>query len=240
MRTAIRNYFTSPLHDTPAIELTIDLTDRNGVSITGYGWVFPLGDGTVNVGVGVVSTAKEFRAINTTHLLEHFATDIAERWQIDPDAPLGAPASGRVPMGGSVGPTAGPTWLVIGDAAGSANPFVGAGIEYAYETGRIAGDVLDEALRENNATLLQRYPAVLGGELRHVLQDRASLRPLRGSAGDDESPLANGHEEELARRPRRSPGDQRAATLARRTARARLSRRRRDQSSRALRLTRCA
>ena len=159
--TAIRNYFTSPLHDTSTIELTVDLIDRNGVSITGYGWVFPLGDGTLNVGVGVVSTSKEFRAINTTHLLEHFATDIAERWRIDPDVPLGAPASGRVPMGGSVGPTAGPTWLVIGDAAGSANPFVGAGIEYAYETGRIAGDVLDEALRENNATLLQRYPAVL-------------------------------------------------------------------------------
>jgi geranylgeranyl reductase family protein len=159
--TAIRNYFASPFHDTPAIELTLDLTDRNGTSITGYGWVFPLGDGTVNVGAGVVSTAKDFKAINTTHLLERFATDIAERWQIRPDAPLGTPASGRVPMGGSVGPTAGPTWLVIGDAAGSANPFVGAGIEYAYETGRIAGDVLVEALRENSATVLQRYPAVL-------------------------------------------------------------------------------
>ena len=219
--TAIRNYFASPLHDTPAIELTVDLTDRNGMSITGYGWVFPLGDGTVNVGAGVVSTAKEFRAINTTHLLEQFATDIAERWRIEPDAPLGAPASGRVPMGGSVGPTAGPTWLVIGDAAGSANPFVGAGIEYAYETGRIAGDVLDEALRENNATVLQRYPAVLARELRHVLQDRASLRPVRRSAGDDAPPLADGHEAELARRPRRSPGHQRAATVARRPARAR-------------------
>jgi geranylgeranyl reductase family protein len=159
--TAIRNYFASPLHDTPAIELTVDLTDRNGLSITGFGWVFPLGDGTVNVGTGVVSTAKEFRAINTTHLLEQFATDIAERWQIEPGSPLGAPASGRVPMGGSVGPAAGPTWLVIGDAAGSANPFVGAGIEYAYETGRIAGDVLDEALREGNSTVLQQYPALL-------------------------------------------------------------------------------
>jgi geranylgeranyl reductase family protein len=159
--TAIRNYFASPFHDTPAIELTVDLTDRNGTSITGYGWVFPLGDGTVNVGAGVVSTAKDFKAINTTHLLEQFATDIAERWQIQPGAALGAPASGRVPMGGSVGPSAGPTWLVIGDAAGSANPFIGAGIEYAYETGRIAGDVLVEALRENSATVLQRYPAVL-------------------------------------------------------------------------------
>jgi menaquinone-9 beta-reductase len=115
----------------------------------------------VNVGTGVVSTAREFRAINTTHLLEQFATDIAERWRIEPDSPLGAPASGRVPMGGSVGPAAGPTWLVIGDAAGSANPFVGAGIEYAYETGRIAGDVLDEALREGNSTVLQQYPALL-------------------------------------------------------------------------------
>ena len=123
--------------------------------------MFPLGDGTVNVGAGVVSTAKDFKAINTTHLLEQFATDIAERWQIQPGAALGAPASGRVPLGGSVGPTAGPTWLVIGDAAGSANPFIGAGIEYAYETGRIAGDVLVEALRENSATVLQRYPAVL-------------------------------------------------------------------------------
>ena len=162
--TAIRNYFSTPLHDTTVIELTVDLTDRNGISITGFGWVFPLGDGTVNVGTGVVSTAKEFRAINTTHLLEQFAAGIAEQWQIEPETPLGAPASGRIPMGCSVGPTAGPTWLVIGDAAGSANPFLGTGIEYAFETGRIAGDVLDEALRENNATVLQRYPAVLADD----------------------------------------------------------------------------
>jgi geranylgeranyl reductase family protein len=162
--TAIRNYFVSPLHDAPTVELTVDLTDRDDTPITGYGWVFPLGDGTVNVGTGVVSTARDFKAINTTHLLERFAIDIAERWQFDPGAPLGAPASGRVPLGGSVGPTAGPTWLVIGDAAGSANPFVGAGIEYAYETGRIAGDVLVEALRDNSATVLQRYPAMLADE----------------------------------------------------------------------------
>jgi geranylgeranyl reductase family protein len=159
--TAIRNYFASPLHATPTVELTLDLTDLNGTPITGYGWVFPLADGTINVGTGVVSTARNFKAINTTHLLERFAIDIAERWKIDPTAPLGAPASGRVPMGGSVGPAAGPTWLVIGDAAGSANPFVGAGIEYAYETGRIAGDVLVEALRENSAPVLQQYPARL-------------------------------------------------------------------------------
>ena len=184
--------------------------------------MFPLGDGTVNVGIGVVSTSKEFRAINTTHQLEHFATDIAERWRIDPGTPLGAPASGRVPMGGSVGPTAGPTWLVIGDAAGSANPFVGAGIEYAYETGRIAGDVLDEALRENNATVLQRYPAVLAENYGTYFKIGRLFDRFVGPAGDDESSLTDGHEAGLARRPRRAPRDQRATTVARRTARARV------------------
>ena len=49
-------------------------------------------------------------------------------------------------MGGSVGPKAGPTYLVVGDAAGSVNPFNGEGIDYAYETARMAADVLHEAL----------------------------------------------------------------------------------------------
>jgi flavin-dependent dehydrogenase len=180
--TAIRNYFASPLHDAPTIEIALDLTDREGTAITGYGWVFPLGDGTVNVGALVVSTSKEFRAVNTTHLLDEYATSVAERWRIDPAAPLAAPSSGRVPMGGSVGPTAGPTWLVVGDAAGSANPWIGAGIEYAYETGRLAGDVLDEALRDDASTALQRYPAMLADAYGTYFQlgrlvDRVAGRP---------------------------------------------------------------
>jgi menaquinone-9 beta-reductase len=159
--TAIRSYWSTPLHDQPVVESVLDLVGRDGTPITGYGWVFPLGDGTVNVGVGVVSTSQEFRSLNTTHLLARFAADIADRWQLSPDSPLVAPASGRIPMGGSVGPTAGPAHLVIGDAAGAANPLTGAGIEYALATGKMAGGVLDEALRERDATVLQRYPRLL-------------------------------------------------------------------------------
>jgi flavin-dependent dehydrogenase len=67
-------------------------------------------------------------------------------------------------MGGSVGPKGGPTYLVIGDAAGSVNPFNGEGIDYAYETARMAADVLHEALVSNDATALQRYPRLLEEE----------------------------------------------------------------------------
>lgn len=159
--TAIRGYWHSGRHDEPVLESVLDLVGPDDEPLTGYGWVFPLGDGTVNVGVGVVSTSQQFRAVNTTHLLTRFAHEVAGRWALDPDAPLEPPLSGRIPAGGSVGPSAGPAHLVVGDAAGAANPLTGAGIEYALATGRIAGDVLDEALREHDATALQRYPEIL-------------------------------------------------------------------------------
>jgi flavin-dependent dehydrogenase len=127
----------------------------------GYGWIFPVGDGTINVGVGLLSTFRDFKSVNTTHLLDAYARQIADRWEIDPDRPECRPTSGRIPMGGSVGPKAGPTYLVVGDAAGSVNPFNGEGIDYAYETARMAADVVHAALTEGDASALQRYPKLL-------------------------------------------------------------------------------
>ncbi|MCU1393605.1 MAG: geranylgeranyl reductase family protein [Ilumatobacteraceae bacterium] len=154
---AIRTYWSTPLHAEPWIETALDLRDRNDRAVPGYGWVFPAGDGTANIGVGLLSTFRDFKTVNTAHLLETFAQGIAERWQIDPAAPLRKAASGRIPLGGSVAPTAGPTYLVVGDAAGVVNPFTGAGIDYAYETARLAAEVLHEALEGNDASALQRY-----------------------------------------------------------------------------------
>ncbi len=159
--TAIRTYWQSPRHAEPWIESALDVKDRNGSPMPGYGWIFPVGDGTVNVGVGLLSTFRDFKGVNTTHLLDAYARQIADRWQIDPDRPEGRPTSGRIPMGGSVGPKAGPTYLVVGDAAGSVNPFNGEGIDYAYETARLAADVIHEALVEGDPTALQRYPKLL-------------------------------------------------------------------------------
>ena len=67
-------------------------------------------------------------------------------------------------MGCSVGPQAGPTYLVVGDAAGTVNPFNGEGIDYAYETGRMAADVLSDALTSRDGSVLQTYPRLLDDE----------------------------------------------------------------------------
>jgi flavin-dependent dehydrogenase len=154
---AIRGYFTSPRHDEPWIESHLDIRDKAGNVLPGYGWIFPVGDGRVNVGIGLLSTFNQWKAVNTTHLLDAFVHHAPESWGISWDTACNEPTGGRLPMGLSVGPRVGPTWLVIGDAAGAINPFNGEGIAYAYETGRMAAESLSEALTTGNGLALQDY-----------------------------------------------------------------------------------
>ena len=155
---AIRGYFRSPRHDEPWIESHLDLRDRHGDALPGYGWIFPVGDGTVNVGVGLLSTFKGWKSVNTSHLMDAFVAMAPPGWEIRPETAVAPATGGRLPMGGSVHPAAGPTWLVAGDASGAINPFNGEGIAYAYETGRMAAEALDEALRTGDGLALTRYP----------------------------------------------------------------------------------
>jgi menaquinone-9 beta-reductase len=161
---AIRGYFESPRSADPWIESCLDVHDRDGRSLPGYGWIFPLGDGAINVGIGLLSTYKGYRDVNTTHLMGEWAATAPERWGIDPDAMLAPPTGGRLPMAGSVDPKVGPNWLVVGDAAGSINPFNGEGIDYAYETARMAADLIDEAIVSGTGQPLQRYTTMLDDE----------------------------------------------------------------------------
>jgi geranylgeranyl reductase family protein len=161
---AIRGYFESPLSADPWIESALDVHDREGRSLPGYGWVFPLGDGTINVGIGLLSTFKGYREVNTSHLMREWAATAPEHWGIDPEAMLAPATGGRLPMAGSINPKVGPNWIVIGDAAGSINPFNGEGIDYAYETARMAAGLLDESLASGTAMPLQRYPGLLDDE----------------------------------------------------------------------------
>jgi geranylgeranyl reductase family protein len=154
---AVRGYFTSPYHDEPWIESHLDLRDRDGNHLPGYGWVFPVGDGTVNVGVGLLSTFTGWKSVNTSKLMDAFIATAPARWCISPETSCGPPTGGKLPTGGSVMPKTGPTWLVIGDAAGSINPFNGEGIAYAYETGRLAADALELALAHGDGLALRRY-----------------------------------------------------------------------------------
>jgi geranylgeranyl reductase family protein len=154
---AIRGYWMSPRHDEPWIDSWLDIRDKAGNVLPGYGWIFPVGDGRVNVGIGLLSTFNQWKAVNTTHLLQSFSEYAPPSWDIRPGTACGPPTGGRLPMGMSVGPHAGPTWLVIGDAGGTINPFNGEGIAYAYESGRMAADAVNLALSSGDGMALQTY-----------------------------------------------------------------------------------
>jgi geranylgeranyl reductase family protein len=154
---AIRGYFTSPYHDEPWIESHLDIRDRDGNHLPGYGWIFPVGDGTVNVGVGLLSTFKGWKDVNTSRLMEAFCDTAPARWGIGPDTACGPPTGGKLPTGTSVHPSVGPNFVVAGDAAGSVNPFNGEGISIAYETGRLAAEAVELALATDDGLALQTY-----------------------------------------------------------------------------------
>ncbi len=161
---AIRTYYESPLHAEPWIESCLDVRDRNGASLPGYGWIFPVGNGTINVGIGLLSTFRDWREVNTSHLMKEWAATAPAYWGIDPEAPVAPPTGGRIPMAGSVNPKVGPNWAVVGDAGGSVNPFNGEGIDYAYETGRQVAALLGESLRTGDGMHLQQYAGWLDEE----------------------------------------------------------------------------
>jgi len=154
---AVRGYFRSPRHDDPWIESHLDIHDRQGNNLPGYGWIFPVGDGTINVGVGLLSTFSGWKDINTSHLMDAFCATAPSYWGISPETSCGAPTGGKLPTGFSVKPAVGPAWIQVGDAAGGVNPFNGEGISVAYETGRYAAEAIDEALVTGDGLALRGY-----------------------------------------------------------------------------------
>jgi len=153
---ALRGYYRSDRHDEDLIESHLDIRD-NGEVVPGYGWIFPLGDGRVNVGVGLLSTDRRWKGLNTSRLMDAFVAQAPKSWGLSPETSCGPPTGGRLPMGLGVGPRTGVNTVVVGDAGGLINPFNGEGIAYGYETGRLAAAFLGEALSGGGTESIAAY-----------------------------------------------------------------------------------
>lgn len=151
---AIRTYAETPRHAERHLEACLTLSDEHGTAVPGYGWLFPAGDGTVNIGVGALSTMKGFKSLNLNRLLESYRGLVGRDWELGPD--LERPRAWRLPM--STLRRHGPGWVAIGDAAGLVNPMNGEGIDYGLESGMLAVDLFVE----NPATAPERYDRQIG------------------------------------------------------------------------------
>jgi menaquinone-9 beta-reductase len=135
---AIRAYAESPRHADRMLESCLTLKDEHGTPIPGYGWMFPAGDGTVNIGVGALSTMKGFKKLNLNKLLDSYAGLVRRPWSLGPY--IDRPRAWRLPM--STMRRHGDGWVAIGDAAGLVNPMNGEGIDYGLESGMLAADLM--------------------------------------------------------------------------------------------------
>ncbi|MEQ4500290.1 geranylgeranyl reductase family protein [Nocardioides kribbensis] len=149
-----RSYVDSSRSEDPWISSHLELRGEDGAILSGYGWIFPLGGGQVNLGVGTLATAKRPADIAVKPLMAFYAEQRREEFDLDGD--LRAPTSALLPMGGAVSHVAGPNWALIGDAAGCVNPLNGEGIDYGLETGRLVAEMIADG-----GDLASGWPALL-------------------------------------------------------------------------------
>ncbi len=151
---AIRTYAPSPRHADRHLEACLTLRGAEGGWVPGYGWMFPAGDGTVNIGAGSMSTMKGFRRLNLNRLLDDYRDLVADEWELGDY--LERPRAWRLPM--SAVRRHGPGWAAVGDAAGLINPMNGEGIDYGLESGMVLADLF----LEDPATAPGAYDRVIG------------------------------------------------------------------------------
>jgi geranylgeranyl reductase family protein len=149
-----RSYVKSGRSDDPWISSHLELRGEDDELLPGYGWIFPLGDGEVNLGVGALATAKRPADLQIRPLMEYYAGLRHEEWDLSGE--LRIPTSALLPMGGAVSGVAGPNWVLVGDAAGCVNPLNGEGIDYGLETGREAAELM-----HRTTDLDRAWPALL-------------------------------------------------------------------------------
>jgi len=156
---AARGYVKSHRSDDPWISSHLELRGEGGELLSGYGWIFPLGDGEVNIGVGTLATAKHPAQVNLSSLIQHYAQTQRDDWALEGE--IRAPWSALLPMGGAVSGVAGRNWMLVGDAAGCVNPLNGEGIDYGLETGRLAAELLARTIPNSALDYQAQWPSIL-------------------------------------------------------------------------------
>jgi menaquinone-9 beta-reductase len=157
---AARRYYRTDYHPGPWFESWLDLWEGD-LLLPGYGWLFPVAGGQINLGAGLLNTFKDFKSISAQRLFNAFATMLPADWELDEEHAEGKILSGPLPMSMNRVPQAVPGLLLVGDAAGAVNPFNGEGIAYAIETAEMAAELTHEALMKDRPGLAMMYPAML-------------------------------------------------------------------------------
>jgi geranylgeranyl reductase family protein len=161
---AVRTYYQTPRHDDDYLESWLDLWDGDRL-LPGYGWIFGMGDGTSNVGLGLLNTSAAFGHTDYHALLRRWLSGMPAEWGFTEENRTQPIRGAALPMGFNRTPCYYNGLLLAGDAGGMVNPFNGEGIAYAMESGEILARTIVQALararRAETERVLAGYPQAL-------------------------------------------------------------------------------
>ena len=161
---AVRTYYQTPRHDDDYLESWLDLWDGDRL-LPGYGWIFGMGDGTSNVGLGLLNTSAAFGHTDYHALLRTWLQGMPAEWGFTEENRTEPIRGAALPMGFNRTPHYYQGLLLVGDAGGMVNPFNGEGIAYAMESGELLARTVAQALararRAETERVLAGYPRAL-------------------------------------------------------------------------------
>ena len=172
MGVAVRTYFESPRHDDAWMESHLELWEgkpNESALLPGYGWIFALGDGTVNVGLGSVSSSAAATKIDYKQLFATWMRNVPEEWGFTEENQRGKVRGAALPMAFNRKPIYDRGLMLVGDAGGMVSPFNGEGIAYAMQAARVAADTIAQSRARTTASsreaALRRYPEIMRQDL---------------------------------------------------------------------------
>jgi geranylgeranyl reductase family protein len=174
MGVAVRRYYNSPQRTNDNyLESWLELWDGppgadDAKLLPGYGWIFGMGDGTVNAGLGVLNSSTAYQRTDYRGLLSSWLDGTPEEWGLREENAAGPTRGAGLPMGFNRVPHYAKGLVLVGDSGGTVNPFNGEGIPYAIESGQYAAEAIVQALARPQGTgreaALRGYPQRMAEE----------------------------------------------------------------------------
>lgn len=149
MGVAARTYFRSPKASGEWMESHLELwSGKPGESelLPGYGWIFPVGDGLVNVGLGSVSSRATSTSLPYRQVFNQWVSNLPAEWEFTAENQVGVLRSAALPMSFNRKPHYTNGLALAGDAGGMVSPFNGEGIAPALKSGRWLAQAAIQAL----------------------------------------------------------------------------------------------
>jgi geranylgeranyl reductase family protein len=168
MGVAVRRYYNCPVKtNDDYLESWLELRSKEAGDnlLPGYGWIFGLGDGRINVGLGVLNSSKAYQQTNYRRMLTDWMEATPPEWGLTEDNADGKILGAALPMGFNRTPHYARGMMLVGDSGGMVNPFNGEGIAYAMESGQLAAEIALQALArpagQARELALHAYPTEL-------------------------------------------------------------------------------